>query len=110
LPDIDLQRAHDLGIEGARAAAERIAAELARRFELRREWNGDVLLFERPGVTGSLAITARDVHLTVTLGMLLKAMRSSIEQAAAAQLDALLARAAPAKRVRPSKSPRKRAG
>jgi putative polyhydroxyalkanoate system protein len=88
--DIDVRRAHRLGLEGARGVADKLAADLGRKFGLRGDWKGNVLHFERPGVTGSLAVTARDLHLTVALGFLLKAMKGSIERAVLAELDELL--------------------
>src|SRR4051812_18106911 len=113
MADIDIRRAHHLGLAGARAAAERMAEQLGRKFDLRGTWQGDVLHFERPGVTGSLAITARDLHLTVALGFLLKAMKGPIGGAIDEQLDALFAPAAPAKAPasRPAtKPPARKAG
>ena len=123
MADIDVRRVHGLGMAAARTAAERMAEDLGRKFDLRGGWEGDVLHFERPGVTGSLAITARDLHLSVSLGFLLRAMKGSIERAVLEELDTLFASPAP-KSPGPSKSsagrasprgkkaqrPRKRAG
>jgi putative polyhydroxyalkanoate system protein len=95
LADIEIRRAHTLGVAGAREAADRVAERLARKFDLRGDWDGDVLRFERPGVTGALTVGPKDLHLSVTLGLLLKAMRASIEEAVRHELDAMLA-AAPA--------------
>jgi len=63
MADIDVRRVHDLGLKAARIAADRMAGELGRKFDLRGDWEGNVLHFERPGVTGTLAITAKDLHL-----------------------------------------------
>jgi putative polyhydroxyalkanoate system protein len=110
MADIDIHRAHDLGLKSARAAAERMAAHLAKRFDLRGEWSGNVLSFQRPGVTGSLAVSDKDLRLTVTLGLLLKALRGSIESSIHEELDKLFASAkAPA--AKPKKDPpRKKKG
>lgn len=89
MADIDIRRAHDLGLEAARAAADRMAAHLATRFDLRGEWRGDVLHFERPGVNGSLKVGPDDVHLSVALGFLLRAMKGSIESAIHREMDTL---------------------
>ena len=108
MADIDIHRVHNLGIKPARAAAERMAEHLGRKFGLTGNWHGNVLAFERPGVTGSLTVTAKDLRLSVSLGFLLKAMKSSIENAIAHELDALFpagkasaAKAAP----KPKKAP-----
>ena len=89
MPDIDIRRAHGLGLEGARAAADRLAADLATRFGLRGEWRGNVLHFERPGLDGSLHVGAEDVHLSVALGFLLRAMKGSIESAVVREMETL---------------------
>ena len=74
-----MRRAHALGVEGAREAADHMMATLAQRFGLHGKWDGDVLRFERPGVSGHLAVGEDKLHLAVTLGFLLRAMRPSIE-------------------------------
>jgi putative polyhydroxyalkanoate system protein len=89
--DIDLTRVHNLGTKAAREKAERMADELGRKFGLKGDWEGNVLKFERPGVSGSLAITDKDLRLLVTLGFLFKAMKGSIENAVKHELDTLFA-------------------
>jgi putative polyhydroxyalkanoate system protein len=89
--DIDVKRAHGLGLKAARAAADKMAEHLGRRFGLQGDWTGNVMNFERPGVTGSLAVDEKDVRLTVNLGFLLKAMRGSIEGAVNEELNKLFA-------------------
>ena len=112
MADIELHRAHTLGLKGARAAADRMAEQLGRKFDLRGAWEGNTLRFERPGVTGSLAITDKDLRLSVALGFLLKAMKGSIENAIAEQLDTLFAAKAKPAAPKPKKgpSPRKKGG
>ena len=106
MADIELHRVHNLGLKGARAAADRMAEHLGRKFDLKGAWQGNVLRFERPGVAGSLSISDKDLRLSVALGFLLKAMKGSIESAVVHELDALFAGArAPEKGpVRPRKA------
>jgi putative polyhydroxyalkanoate system protein len=112
MADIEIRRVHGLGIKAARAAAERMADHLGKKFDLKGTWNGNVLRFERPGVTGSLSITDKDLDLSVALGFLLKAMKGSIQGAIESELDKLFAApptAPPA--VKPkAKAPPKKAG
>jgi putative polyhydroxyalkanoate system protein len=91
MADIDIHRTHNLGLKAARAAADKMAEHLGRKFDLKGDWNGNLLRFERPGVSGSLAITDKDLRLSVALGFLLKAMKGSIEKAVVYELDALFA-------------------
>lgn len=94
MADIQLKRAHSLGLEGAKAAADRMADKLGKQFNLSGTWDGNTLRFDRPGVNGALAITDKDMKLEVTLGFLLKAMKGPIERAVNEQLDAVLVAAA----------------
>lgn len=110
MADIDLHRVHGLGLKAARAAAERMAEHLGRRFDLKGNWEGNVLRFERPGVAGSLVIGDQDLRLTVALGFLLKAMKGSIEKAVEHELDSLFAAKAPPRRPPASKPPGARPG
>lgn len=91
MADIEIRRAHGLGLKAARAAADRMAEQLGRKFGLSGAWEGNVLRFERPGVTGSLAVDDRDVNLSVSLGFLLKAMQGSIQNSIEHELDTLFA-------------------
>jgi putative polyhydroxyalkanoate system protein len=97
MADIELKRAHALGLKGARAAAEKMAEKLGKQFNLSGEWTGNTLHFDRPGVNGKLTVSAHDMHLAVTLGFLLKAMKGPIERAVHEQLDKVLAEAPAAK-------------
>jgi putative polyhydroxyalkanoate system protein len=90
MADIELDRTHHLGLKGAKTAADKMAAKLAEKFDLAASWEGDTLHFERPGVNGTLKISATEMHLRVTLGFMLKMMRSPIESAIHEQLDDVL--------------------
>ena len=108
MADIDIRRAHHMSPADARKAADRMAEKLGRKFGLAGDWDGDVLRFERPGVSGSLTMGAKDLHLVVTLGFLLKAMKGSIEEAVRRELDSILA--APPSRGKKASPPRKKGG
>jgi putative polyhydroxyalkanoate system protein len=91
MADIEIRRIHGLGVQAARKAADQMADKLGRKFDLKGDWDGDVLRFERPGVTGALTVGPKELHLSVALGFLLKAMKGSIEQAIQHELDSLFA-------------------
>ena len=101
MADIDLHRVHNLGLKAGRAAADRMAEHLGSKFDLKGAWEGNLLRFARPGVTGSLAISDKDLRLSVSLGFLLKAMKGSIEKAIVHELDTLFA----AQKSAPPKAP-----
>ena len=96
MPDIDIRRTHGMDHAHAREAADRMAERLGKKFGLKGDWDGDTMRFQGTGVTGTLTVSPKELHIAATLGFLLKAMKGSIEQAVKNELDQLLA-AAPAK-------------
>lgn len=100
MADIHIVRAHSMPLKKAREAAGDLAVKLEDKFDLQSEWDGDTLNFQRPGVTGSLALTKSDVTIDVRLGLLLSAFKGAMEEQIGEQLDALFAGgAAPAKKA-----------
>jgi len=87
---ISITRKHKLPHKKARAAAEKMAKDLNKRFDLEYAWNGDRIEFERPGVTGHMLVGKDKVVLDVSLGWLLTPLASSFEREITAQLDKLL--------------------
>ena len=107
MADIEIRRAHGMGLAAARAAADRMADKLGRKFGLKGDWEGNQLRFQGTGVTGTLDVDAKDVSLSVALGFLLKAMKGSIEQAINHELEAMLA--ASPKAEKPAAAPKPKA-
>ena len=79
MSDIQIRRSHTLTAKGARQAAEKIACQLEEEFDLAYEWDDNVLVFRRSGVSGELIVEKREVHIRVRLGFLLLAIRPRIE-------------------------------
>jgi len=90
---ISIKRRHKLPHKNAKAAAEKIARDLNKRFELAYEWDGDDITFERPGLSGTLHVGKSEVHLDVELSFLLFALKGPIEQQINKELDALFGKA-----------------
>lgn len=105
MADIEITRAHHMTLKVARTAADKMADHLGKKFGLARDWEGNTLKFERPGVTGLVALDEKHLRISVSLGFLLKAMRGSIESAVTHELDKLFAEkeaaAKPAKPIAP---------
>lgn len=80
MTDIDIRRAHALPIKDAKARVEHIAERIAERFGVDYGWRGNVLAFKRSGVDGEIAVSARDLRVSVRLGFLLFALKGSIER------------------------------
>ncbi len=77
--DITIRHAHALNATKARAAAEKVADEMATEFDMAIQWEGDVLSFRRSGVSGTLTLLDREALLDITLGFMLKAFAAKIE-------------------------------
>ena len=93
MSSISIKRRHKLPHKNAKAAAEKIARDLNKRFELAYEWDGDDITFERPGLSGTLHVGKSEVHLDVELSFLLFALKGPIEQQINKELDALFGKA-----------------
>jgi len=87
---ISISRKHKLPHKKAKAAAEKIAQDLEKRYGLAYQWNGDHLDFERPGISGCMRVGKDSIALDVSLGFLLTPLKPTIEREIGAQLDKLL--------------------
>lgn len=84
---IDIRRKHALGLREARAAIERVAEHLAEKFDVEYGWEGNTMAFSRGGVDGHIAVSAKEIHVTATLGFLLGAIKGPIEREIHQYLD-----------------------
>ena len=87
---IDIHRAHSLDKEHAREAAETLAKDLSKQFDVNYQWEGDLLKFKRSGVKGQLDISENDLHIRLELGLMLRPFKSRIEQEIHSQLDQIV--------------------
>jgi len=78
---------HELSHAKAKEAAQKIADDLAKRFDLNCEWKGDRILFERTGVSGELHVGKDEVRLDCQLGFLLSMLKPTIEDAVNRDFD-----------------------
>jgi putative polyhydroxyalkanoate system protein len=110
MADISLTRKHQLGLKGAKTAADKMSVRLNEKFDLVCSWSGDTLHFQRSGVNGKMLVSETHMELEVTLGFLLKAMKGPIEKAVVENLDGALATAKPATTTASGKTPAKPTG
>jgi len=89
VPTISISRSHQLDAKKAKAAAQKIAKDLEKAYELACAWNGDEVTFERPGVSGCMRVGKNDVQLDVKLSFLMTPLKGPIEQAINKELDRL---------------------
>jgi putative polyhydroxyalkanoate system protein len=91
---ISIKRAHHATLADAKKVADKVAAKLAKEYDLRSAWEGDVLHFNRSGLHGTLAVNGKDMQVDVKLGLLMAAFRGPIQAAMEKQLDSLIKPAA----------------
>jgi putative polyhydroxyalkanoate system protein len=89
MASISIAKEHALTHRKAKAAAEELAQDLKERFDLAYEWEGDHVVFERPGVAGRMHVTATHIRLDVKLGLLLTPLKPTIEREIHTRLDKL---------------------
>jgi len=107
MADIHIVRTHSMPLQQARDAASNLAGKLEQKFDLETQWQEDTLHFQRPGVTGTLALGEGEVTIDVRLGLLLSAFRGAMEEQISEQLDRVFD---PAQAAAPaSQAPKKRA-
>jgi len=84
---IHIVRKHKKSATEAKAAVNRVAKSIAKKFDVTHDWDGDTLHFERTGVHGSIALTKGQVTVTAKLGLLLFAIKGPVENAVNEYLD-----------------------
>jgi len=92
---IAIAKKHDLSHAEAKKAAQKIADDLAKRFDLNCEWHGDNIAFERAGVSGELRVGKNEVRLDCQLGFLLSMLKPTIEDTVNRDFDKYFGKAKP---------------
>jgi len=80
MSNIDVCARHALTREDARSAADELARDLAQKFAIDYNWDGDHIHFERPGVNGTISFREREIHIRARLGMMLTFLKPQIER------------------------------
>jgi putative polyhydroxyalkanoate system protein len=101
VPDIHIEREHELGLPEARQLAFRWAELAEEKVEMECNYeegtSSDLVSFSRPGVNGELEVTATRFVLHARLGFLLGVFKERIETEIVKNLDDLLAQEEPLK-------------
>jgi putative polyhydroxyalkanoate system protein len=99
VPDIHIERNHTLGLVAAREVAHQWVRKAEQDYGVECTYEegetGDVAQFTRPGIDGSVEVTANTLTLNATLGFLFASFSEQIEQKLVQNLDALLGRTEP---------------
>lgn len=87
MASIDIQRSHTKALKEAKKSVERVAKHIADKFDVEYEWDGNTLNFSRSGVDGHIAVSAKDLHVSVNLSFMLMMIKSSVEKEIHRYLD-----------------------
>ena len=90
MSQIHIRKKHKLGQKQARKTAEKLAEKLASEYNAKCCWKDDNLEFKSSGVNGLLNVKNDEVEIKVNLGMMLRPLRSKIENGINAELDDIL--------------------
>lgn len=80
MSNIDISALHDMNLEQAQQAADKLAQKLAEKFDIDYGWDGDFIHFERTGVDGSIEVSESRIHVQATLGLLLSFLQGRVEE------------------------------
>lgn len=106
MPEIHIERSHELGMQKARKVAAQWAERVEQAHGVRcthTQGRGeDVIVISRAGVHGTARVTGKRFELDMKLGFLFGLFSQRISEGVARELDGLLgaAKAPPAKPVR----------
>jgi len=84
---IDILRSHSKPIKDAKKSVERVAKHIADKFDVEYQWDRSTLNFSRSGVDGHIAVSAKEVHVSVNLSFMLMMIKGSIEREIHRYLD-----------------------
>jgi putative polyhydroxyalkanoate system protein len=76
---IDMHARHSMSRDAAQSAADELASDLARKFDIDYGWEGDHILFERPGVNGTITVREQEIRIEARLGLMLMFLKPQIE-------------------------------
>lgn len=87
MSNIDIRRKHGKSLKAAKAAVEKTADAMGKKFAITSEWDGDTLNFSRGGVAGRIDVSKTEVRVQAELGFLFGMMKPMIEEEIQRQFD-----------------------
>jgi putative polyhydroxyalkanoate system protein len=87
MADIELTRAHSLGLADGRTVVEDVAQDLKQALDASYTWTGNTLHFEGSGASGNIEVSESQIQVAIDLNFLLRPMRGRVEAEAERYLD-----------------------
>ena len=80
MASIEILRSHSKPVKDAKKSVDRVAKQIADKFDVKSRWDGNTLHFSRSGVDGSIAVSAKQIHVSVNLSFMLMMIKGSVEK------------------------------
>jgi len=84
---IDIRKSHSMNLADAQQVADDLASDLADKFSIEYGWDGDTIVFERPGVHGEIDVDEECVHVRAELAFLFSYLQPAVEKEINRYLD-----------------------
>ena len=80
MASIEILRSHSKPVKDAKKSVDRVAKHIADKFDVQSRWDGNTLHFSRSGVDGSIAVSAKQIRVSVNLSFMLMMLKGSVEK------------------------------
>lgn len=84
---IDIRKQHSMRLEDAQQVADELASDLSDKFSVNYGWDGDTILFQRPGVDGEIDVDENSVRVRARLAFLFTYLQPAVEREISRYLD-----------------------
>lgn len=84
---IDIKKSHSMSLEDAQQVADELAEDLADKFSIDYDWDGDTIVFQRPGVHGKIDVDEECVRVQARLNFLFTYLQPAVEKEINRYLD-----------------------
>lgn len=84
---IDIRKPHSMRLEDAQQVADELASDLSDKFSVNYGWEGDTILFKRPGVDGEIDVDEQSVRVRARLAFLFTYLQPAVEREINRYLD-----------------------
>ncbi len=91
MADISIQKNHSLDVNTLKERLQKVSAELEKKFGLKTDWSGNSCRLSGTGLkSAEVSFDAATVSIEITLGMLGKALKPTIEKQIHAEFDKVI--------------------
>ncbi|MBN2802278.1 MAG: polyhydroxyalkanoic acid system family protein [Deltaproteobacteria bacterium] len=91
MSDINITKPHALGLETAKSKLDAFSTTLEKEYGIKSSWNGNTCDLKGTGLKkGTVTVSENDITIDITLGLLGKALKGTIESKIESQFSKVL--------------------